>query len=342
MKCLYTLENSNILSAGFCNGECYPEGYLEQETKTKPQNIKLDFDPNNPPYVPGGIDLAEKTLRLDAVSKGGIEYNVHTMYGLMETVATRNFFEKARKKRAFILTRSTFPGTGHYSSHWLGDNQATWNDLRLGTAGILNANIFGIPHVGADICGFAGDTTKELCARWIQVGTFYPFARNHNDLKSASQEPWVFGPEFVALYKKAVENRYWLLPYFYTLSYKIHVSGGTFMRPLWFEFPNDTNGNIDEIEDQFMIGPSLLVSPVVHEGRNYVDAYFPSGQWYDIFSDGKPLRSSGERVRLEAPLDYIPAHLRGGHIIPTQAPALNTEYQRKNPFQILVALNGLV
>lgn len=73
--------------------------------------------------------------------------------------------------RPFILTRSTFASTGRYASHWLGDNFRDWAYLRYSVAGIMNMNMFGVPHVGADICGFFGTVREdEMCARWIQLG----------------------------------------------------------------------------------------------------------------------------------------------------------------------------
>lgn len=83
-----------------------------------------------------------------------------------------------------IIERSSSAGLGKYGSRWLGDNTATPAAMGQSVIGIMMMNIFGIPLVGADICGLWGNTTPELCARWHVVGSFYPFSRNHNDYKS--------------------------------------------------------------------------------------------------------------------------------------------------------------
>ena len=154
-------------------------------------------DPTNeydfPPFTPS---VAYKTLGggrtipASALHAGGIvDYNAHALYGFMETIATRQgVIQATQGMRPFVLSRSTYPGSGVYGAHWTGDNSATWEYLAASIVTMNNMAMFGIPMIGADICGFIGDTTEELCARWIEVGAFSPFSRDHNDRSSAPQE----------------------------------------------------------------------------------------------------------------------------------------------------------
>jgi alpha-glucosidase (family GH31 glycosyl hydrolase) len=86
--------------------------------------------------------------------------------------------QKITKKRSLVLPRSTFVGSGQWAGHWLGDNEATWHEMKRSIIGMIEFNWFGIPYNGADICGFDKTPTEEMCIRWMQVGAFYPFSRN--------------------------------------------------------------------------------------------------------------------------------------------------------------------
>ncbi|NXD10802.1 SUIS protein, partial [Nothocercus nigrocapillus] len=139
-------------------------------------------DINDPPYIPSISDraLAQKTLCPDSKTYLGEQYNTHSLFGWSQTAPTFHVAQKATGKRAFVLSRSTFVGSGKHGGHWLGDNFSQWKDMHQSIIGILEFNLFGIPYVGADICGFNYNTTYELCLRWMQLGSFYPFSRNHN------------------------------------------------------------------------------------------------------------------------------------------------------------------
>ncbi|QQP39308.1 Sucraseisomaltase_ intestinallike [Caligus rogercresseyi] len=142
--------------------------------------------------------------------------------------------------------------------------------------------MFGIPHVGADICGFIGETTPELCLRWYQVGSFYPFSRNHNSIGFKDQDPGSFGPKVAFNIRHALRLRYNLLPYLYTLFYNHRIYGSTVVRAMWNVFPRDlTCRGLDE---QFMWGDGLLIAPVVAKGHTHKSVFFPGdgNRWYDF------------------------------------------------------------
>ncbi|KAJ1490940.1 family 31 glycoside hydrolase [Baffinella frigidus] len=126
--------------------------------------------------------------------------DVHNLYGLSETILTSEaLVALTAEQRPFVITRSTFPGSGRFAGHWLGDNRATWTDMKESIPGMLTMGLLGIPLVGADVCGFAGATTRELCIRWTQLGAFYPFMRNHNDNVAPAQEPTAWDVEALGM-----------------------------------------------------------------------------------------------------------------------------------------------
>jgi len=107
------------------------------------------------------------------------EYDVHNTFALMQTKATSEYLTSIGKI-PYVLSRSSFPGIGKYGYHWLGDNWSNIEYLRLSVDGLYSFSLFGLPFIGCDICGFNGDAAPDLCTRWHQLGSLYPFSRNHN------------------------------------------------------------------------------------------------------------------------------------------------------------------
>lgn len=168
-----------------------------------------------------------------------MEYDIHSLYGHMSIKATYNgLHEIFEGKRPFIIARSTFPGSGTMAGHWGGDNASLWAYMFFSISQALSFSLFGIPMFGVDTCGFNGNMEEELCNHWMQLSAFFPFYRNHNVLSAIPQEPYVWSSVIDAS-KSAMEIRYALLPYMYTLFYLSHTTGSTVMRALSWEYPSD-------------------------------------------------------------------------------------------------------
>ncbi|XP_071477569.1 maltase-glucoamylase-like, partial [Diadema antillarum] len=297
---------------------------------------------NYPPYIPKLLieenKIFTKTICMDSHHYTGDHYNLHSLYGhSMSQVTHESLKSVFPSKRSLVFSRSTFAGTGKYAHHWLGDNHSLWEHLWWSIVGMLEFNMFGMPYIGADICGFSYNTTYELCWRWTQLGAFYPYARNHNAHGWAPQHPPVFGDEFVAMTKNILEERYRLLPFLYTIFYHAHLDSATVVRPLANEFPTDPVAL--DIDRQFLWGPCLMISPVLEEGETSIDAYFPDARWFDYFTGEEMRNERGHLSYLYTPMEKINVHVRGGHIIPRQEPANTTVYSRLKPLSVLVALD---
>eukprot|EP00599_Poterioochromonas_sp_BG-1_P003588 CAMPEP_0173147580 /NCGR_PEP_ID=MMETSP1105-20130129/9218_1 /TAXON_ID=2985 /ORGANISM="Ochromonas sp., Strain BG-1" /LENGTH=872 /DNA_ID=CAMNT_0014062089 /DNA_START=184 /DNA_END=2799 /DNA_ORIENTATION=+ len=282
--------------------------------------------------------LAGKTVAMSNQQYGNLSaYDTHNLYGLTEQIASKNAMKQIRNKRPFVLSRSSFLSSGLHTAKWSGDNYASWDDLKASIVSILDFNIFSVPMIGADICGFGGNTNEELCARWIEVGAFYPFSRDHNAIDSIDQELYLWSSVSEAA-KKALAKRYQLLPYFYSLMYNAHTNGQPVIQSLWMNFPIDSNTHA--IDNQFMVGPAILVSPVLQSGATSVNAYFPAGLWYDFNTKKLAIDSTsgGKWVELDAPLTEVQTHIKGGSIVALQESAMTTTAGRNTPFTLVVAL----
>ena len=298
---------------------------------------------NYPPYKPHteGPDLLQKSLCLDSQQHWGSHYDTHSMYGWSETEPTLRGAREATSKRSLVLSRSTFVGSGRWTAHWLGDNWSEWDNLHFSIIGMLQFNQFGVPLVGADICGFIGNSTEELCARWQQLGAFYPFSRNHNVLDGADQDPAVWeGGRVARAARLALETKYSLLPLLYTLFFRHTTQGTTVVRPLWHEFPLDRETH--DLDTQFMWGPALVVAPVLEAGVTTRTVYLPSEEdWYDHYTLTKI--QSGHLTATSSWEDdtaSVPLYWRAGHVIPTQAPASNTAQSRTGAMTLMVFLTS--
>ncbi|KAG1107417.1 hypothetical protein G6F42_016373 [Rhizopus arrhizus] len=222
--------------------------------------------------------------------------------------------------------------------HWTGDIMSSWDDLKTSVADVLSFQMYGISYSGADICGFVGNTTEELCTRWQSLGAFYPFARNHNGEGTIDQEPYLWESTAEAT-RRALAVRYALLPYFYTLFEESHRLGTGVRRPLIFEYPQFA-ADLAENDQQFLVGTDILVSPVLTQGESSVHAQFPPGLWYDWYNYTLMNSTSAKTVQImDAQLTHIPVHIRGGAVMATKSPRRLVTETYATAFHLLIALD---
>jgi alpha-glucosidase len=271
-------------------------------------------DMNEPAISNGPLEASDgrqRSIPLAAPTGEATHAETHNLYGLLMSRATSEGLARLRPgRRPWVLTRSAFTGVQRWAATWTGDNVSTWEHLAMSLPQIATMGLCGAPYAGADIGGFYGDCTGELFARWIELGAFYPFMRSHAHHASPPQEPWAFGPEIEAASRAAIGLRYRLLPYLYTLAHRAHRTGEPLLRPLLYDFPDTTA--LHRVDDQAMLGPQLMVAPVLEPGARRRAVVLPPGTWYDFHTGA---RVEGGPIDVDAPLGRTPIFVRGGAIL---------------------------
>ena len=264
-------------------------------------------------------------MQKDCKNLEGVEHRYwHNMYGLYMQRATAEGLtlrdQPTQSLRPFVLSRAFWAGSQKYGAIWTGDNSATWGHLKIASPMLLSIGLAGLAFCGSDVGGFFGEPTPELFTRWYQAGSFTPFFRGHAHHDTKRREPWVYGDEHTTIHRAVSMIRYSLLPYWYTLFFETYQTGIPVMRPMFSEFPN--NEVTFGMDDQWMVGSSLLVKPVTDAGVTSISVYFPTSTnsvhgWYDFYSLEKvntPV--NGGYLSVPAPLSTIPVFIKGGSIIP--------------------------
>lgn len=259
-------------------------------------------------------------------------------YSLMTTKAVYEGQRSISDKRVAILTRSSFLGQQRYSAiTWSGDIFHDWGTLREQIPAGLGFCLSGIPYWTTDIGGFFSgnpetEAYQEIFIRWFQWGAFCPIFRVHGT--TYPKEPWRFGSEAEKIIVDYIRLRYRLLPYIYSLAWKVTSEGYTIMRALVFDFKEDPN--VLDIEDQYMFGPAIMVSPITLPGVDTRKVYLPEaeGGWYDFWTGRR--WDGGRTIEVEAPLDKIPLHVKAGSIIPLIPPLQYTDEKPWTPIELRV------
>lgn len=254
----------------------------------------------------------------------------HNVYGHDWAGLISNEYKKDYpNQRPFILMRSGYSGSQRNGIiPWSGDVNRTWGGLKSQMEIALEMGMQGIGYMHSDLGGFAGSKDDpELYIRWLQYGVFQPVFRPHAQ-ESVPSEP-VFKDDITKdLARKAIQLRYSLLPYNYTLAKENSETGMPLMRPLLFECENDENAL--SISSTYLWGNSFLVTPVVDSAAREVTVHFPNNSvWFDYYSDEKIElendKSCLSEQSVNVAIESIPVFVRAGAFVPKIEKLNNTE-----------------
>ncbi len=279
----------------------------------------LDSSEPEKQYAHGGESDAQLYDKKLFIGNGALYTNV---FPLMHTGNIYTHWrEDNGKKRLFILTRSGFAGDQRYAAtSWSGDVFSTFQAFQRQVPAGLNFALSGMPYWTTDIAGYgppyARDTRdpsyQELYTRWFEFGVFCPIFRTHGHRANDENEIFSYGAATPTLISYD-RLRYRLLPYVYSLAWKVTSEDATIMRPLVMDWRTDEK--VWNIGDEFMFGPAFLVSPVTQEAATERDVYLPPAPlWYDFWT-GKSIQGD-QHLAASAPLNTIPLYVKAGSILP--------------------------
>lgn len=264
---------------------------------------------------------------------------VRNAFPLFETSAVYDGQRATNEnKRVVILSRSAYAGQQRNGSiSWSGDISANWDTLRSQIPAGLSFAMSGFPYWTTDIGGFfrpADQYTStdyhELLIRWFEFGTFCPIFRIHG--YQSETEMWKYGPEVEKDLREFDGLRYRLMPYIYSAAWGVTSRGGTVMQALPFVYPREPA--LREVDDEFLFGDSLLVSPVTQPNVTTRSVVLPAGDdWVDFWT-GQMYRG-GNTIEAEAPLSRIPILVKAGSIIP-MGPVLQSTAETEDPLEIRI------
>ncbi|MFH0882204.1 MAG: TIM-barrel domain-containing protein [bacterium] len=255
-------------------------------------------------------------LRFDGNGNRTDLREAHNIYSDLFTSATRKGLDSAHPgQRTFVATESGYAGVIRNASTWMGVIPTTWIHFKVVPSALLNLSLSGVGFAGVDIGGATRITDTELYIRWFELAAYTPLMRHRPIQSESTVSPWSQGRQAEAIARKVTAERYRLIPYWYSLMQDYSRTAIPPMRPLFFDRAYDNDPNAKNLVDQWLVGPNLLVAPVIERGTRTRTVYLPAGAWTEIRT-GR-VYEGPLRVTVDAPLDEIPIFAREGAIIPS-------------------------
>jgi alpha-glucosidase len=240
----------------------------------------------------------------------------HNVYGMQMARASFEGAVEATQKRPFNLTRAGYAGLQRYTAIWTGDNRSEEDHMLLGVRLMSSLGLSGVAFTGMDIGGFTGNPSVNLYARWIQIGAFNPYFRNHTAVNTKSSEPWAYGEEVTEISRNYINLRYRLLPYLYSTFNQSVQTGMPVVRSLAINYTHEPKIYDTQFQNQFLFGPAFLIAPF-ESHKNYGNVYFPKGKWYNLYT-GETIQGNTEKV-IPLSLQKLPVFVKESSIVPMQS-----------------------
>lgn len=254
---------------GFWNDMNEPAIFYSEYTS---RLSKKDFIPGGDGNYQPGTNLVDyKNFFHQIDGKTVVHHDVHNAFGYLMTRSAGEQLDKLMDKRYLLFSRSSCIGAHRYGGIWTGDNTSSWENLRMAVHQMPSLNMCGFLYIGTDIGGFGGNCSRELLLRWLAFGVFTPLMRDHAMKGTRRQECYRYFRK--KDFRTVVSLRYRLLPYLYSEYMKAAVRGKLYFRPLAFDFPEDEEAA--QVEDQLLVGDSLMMTPLVEKRKNKRTVYLP-------------------------------------------------------------------
>lgn len=320
--------------------ELAEKGYLLKTPAGEPyihRWFQWPFDKQWPHLMPSGIidftnpdayrwyrdqhkqlyDIGVSVMKTDygeAVPEEVVAFNgdtgrrLHNVYAHLYNQCVYESAQMYSQDEPLVWARASWAGGQRFPVHWGGDPQCDWEGLAASIRGGLSWGLSGGAFFAHDIGGFAiGNPDVELYVRWAQAGVMSSHTRFHG---LGEREPWAYGEKAEGIVRRWLEWRYQLIPYLQGCALEASQTGMPVMRAMPLAFPED---RVAWQFDQYMLGPSLLVIPIVVPGGK-ASFYLPAGRWFDIWN--RVWLEGPQVVRSDVPLDYIPVFGREGTLLP--------------------------
>lgn len=252
--------------------------------------------------------------------------SVHNLYGYNMTRSASEGLKEIDPDRRFLLfSRASTIGQGRYAGIWTGDNYSWWEHILLNLQMMPAINQCGILYTGGDTGGFSGDANGQLLVRWSQLSLFTPLFRNHSALNTRAQEPFAFDEKITRIMRNIIKLRYTLIPYLYSEYMKAVLQHGVFFMPLCFEYEDDFSS---EVDDQLLVGESLMIAPVYRENAKGRYVYVPEDMlmWKAVTEKIEKTEIVEKGIHyIELTLEETPIFIRKNSLLILSKPAMNVD-----------------